>query len=157
LTHCSVQHKPSNQRFEFLGDAILDFAVVSLLYEYQPWAKQGDLSGQKSSATCNKTLGLKGAELKLYKFLTTMSPQLEHEFSQVDTLVHSLFSDGGKIVEKLGETIQKKNFNISTGSSKALADTVEALFGAAYLDSGGNMDEMRDIVKHMDILPQLNM
>ena len=58
LTHCSIPHKTSNQRFEFLGDAVLDFSVVSLLQQSQPWAKQGDLSAQKSYSTCNRNLGI---------------------------------------------------------------------------------------------------
>lgn len=32
LTHCSVQHALSNQRLEFLGDAVLDFVVVKQLH-----------------------------------------------------------------------------------------------------------------------------
>lgn len=34
LTHCSVQHALSNQRLEFLGDAVLDFVVVKQLHRY---------------------------------------------------------------------------------------------------------------------------
>ena len=34
FTHCSVQHSLSNQRLEFLGDAVLDFVVVKQLHRY---------------------------------------------------------------------------------------------------------------------------
>ena len=34
LTHCSVLGVPSNQRLEFLGDAVLDFVVVKELHRY---------------------------------------------------------------------------------------------------------------------------
>ena len=34
VTHCSVLGVPSNQRLEFLGDAVLDFVVVKELHRY---------------------------------------------------------------------------------------------------------------------------
>lgn len=34
VTHCSVLGAPSNQRLEFLGDAVLDFVVVKELHRY---------------------------------------------------------------------------------------------------------------------------
>ena len=34
VTHCSVPGVPSNQRLEFLGDAVLDFVVVKELHRY---------------------------------------------------------------------------------------------------------------------------
>jgi len=186
LTHCSIQHKPSNQRLEFLGDAVLDFAVVTLLFNHQRWASQGDLSGQKSNSTCNKNLGRIGALLGLYKHLDILSTQLEYEFVKVDQTISALkASEAPAVVTPVDEkevvndesasssssnSVKKRkkvvpvaavpvsrinSIQLSNGPSKALADVVEALFGAAYLDSGGSIAVIEEIVKHIHLLPQL--
>jgi dsRNA-specific ribonuclease len=40
LTHSSVKTRRNYERLEFLGDAVLDFAVVSTLFKYQPFSSQ---------------------------------------------------------------------------------------------------------------------
>lgn len=84
LTHCTVSHKANNQRLEFYGDAVLDFAVVSMLYEAQPWASQGQLSIQKSDITNNANLGKLGLKLGLYKYLIVYSMKLVDDFYSID-------------------------------------------------------------------------
>lgn len=83
LTHCSCQEMISNQRLEFLGDAVLDFAVVSLLYQQLPNATPGDLSSMKSKLTCNRHLGLLGIKMGIYKYLKFSSSRLETDFEEL--------------------------------------------------------------------------
>jgi ERCC4-related helicase/dsRNA-specific ribonuclease len=90
LTHCSCQEKVSNQRFEFLGDAVLDFAVVTLLFAQQPWSTPGDLSKQKSDITCNRNLGKLGIKFKLFKYLKFSSARLADEFEDLLDLLQEL-------------------------------------------------------------------
>lgn len=88
-THCSVQYRKNNQRLEFLGDAVLDFAVVSLLAKRLKHADQGDLSKQRSEATCNLSLGKKALQLGLQKYLFVMSNRLLTDFRDIQ-LFHEL-------------------------------------------------------------------
>lgn len=44
FTHCSCQHQLNNQRLEFLGDAILDFAVVQLTFSKYAFVDEGNLN-----------------------------------------------------------------------------------------------------------------
>eukprot|EP01034_Spumella_vulgaris_P022615 gene22615-28752_t len=183
LTHCSVQYKRSNQRMEFLGDAILDFAVVSLLFKHQPWARQGDLSSQKSIATSNKNLGQFGARLQLYRYLNLSSQQLEMEFAKLDRLMASEHAVSeteeqqerpakkartSEASEATGQASVSevsadeyvpppgpKVIEMGSGASKALADTFEALVGAIYLDCRGEMEDLYIMVRYINLLPQL--
>lgn len=53
--------------------------------------------------------------------------------------------------ELIGECVQ--NLNIST--SKALADLLEALFGAIYLDSNRSFNAVNDVAKNISLLPNI--
>lgn len=47
---------PSNERLEFLGDAVLDFVVAELLYEEFPTFSEGELTTVRASLVCSRTL-----------------------------------------------------------------------------------------------------
>jgi dsRNA-specific ribonuclease len=222
FTHCSLSCKKSNQRLEFLGDAVLDFAIVSLLFKHLPWATQGDLSGGKSNAACNKNLAYFCADLELYKFLKLASPQLALDIEAIHEIVvnnkkkmsnnninNNSNNDNNngeisqnkeqekkedinsneelKILENNDEdeNIKKKRkvrrnddnivmneieedkkklkvfgikgvVDLAAGPMKALADTFEAIIGAIYLDSGGSMEAICKVIKHINLLPALS-
>ncbi len=92
-----------NERLEFLGDAVLDLAVSSLLYHHFPKASEGLLSTWRSSLVNTRTLGGVGEELRLGHLL------------------------------QMG-----KGEDLSGGRQKTsiLGNSVEAVFGAIYLDGG---------------------
>jgi ribonuclease-3 len=47
---------PSNERLEFLGDAVLDFVVADLLYKEFPTLSEGELTTVRASLVCSRTL-----------------------------------------------------------------------------------------------------
>ncbi len=59
----------SNERLEFLGDAVIDLAVTSHLYESFPDADEGRLTKAKSVAVSRPTLAEKADELGLAEYL----------------------------------------------------------------------------------------
>jgi len=59
----------SNQRLEFLGDAILGFTIARILYELFPEADEGELTKRKSMAVCEPTLAEIGENLELGQYL----------------------------------------------------------------------------------------
>jgi len=59
----------SNERLEFLGDAVIDLAVTSHLYQEYPDADEGRLTKAKSVAVSRPILAEKGAELGFAPFL----------------------------------------------------------------------------------------
>ena len=93
----------SNERLEFLGDAVLGLVVNETLYERFPDRSEGDLTQMKSLLVC-------GARL----------------------------CEVAKTID-LGVHIRMSRSEAATGGRKRssiLADTMEALIGAIYLDAG---------------------
>ena len=106
LTHTSYAHDKkveSNEKLEFLGDAILEFVVSEYLYENYKKLKEGEMTKVRATVVCEESL---------YKVAQ------KHNFSDFLYLGKS---------EKL-----------SGGSTRPtiLADSVEAVIAAMYLDGG---------------------
>ncbi len=74
LTHSSVLPKrkdlnQSNERLEFLGDAILDAIIANHLYQTYPGLTEGELTKEKSKIVSRKTLNYLASELGLVEYL----------------------------------------------------------------------------------------
>lgn len=102
LTHRSAG-KVNYERLEFLGDAVLNFAIAVQVYHAYPDADEGELSRYRSSLVSGRSLAEAAAALGL------------------------------------GEQLRLGSGELKTGGfrrSSILADSLEALFGAVYLDGG---------------------
>ena len=98
------KHIPaSNERLEFLGDAVLELVITEDLYDHFPDKPEGDLTALRSSLVKTSTLGQVAAKLGVGESLKMSKGE----------------ADGG------GRT------NLSL-----LANTLEAVIGALYLDQG---------------------
>ena len=102
LTHRSADIL-NNERFEYLGDAILSFVIAEALFERFPQVKEGKLSRLRASLVKGVALAEIGRELRLSEVLILGPGELK---------------SGGFRRESI------------------LADTVEAILGAVYLDGG---------------------
>ena len=102
LTHRSSPGA-SNERLEFLGDAVLDFVVSEFVYLAMPDADEGDLSRLRASLVKDTSLAELAAGLGLGQHLILGSGERK---------------SGGHRRESI------------------LADALEALFGAVFLDAG---------------------
>ena len=72
LNHSSFayEHKlSSNERMEFLGDAILELVVTDIIYRKYPQANEGELTTRRASLVSGKNLALIARKLALGKFL----------------------------------------------------------------------------------------
>lgn len=94
---------PSNERLEFLGDAVLNFVVTDKLYREFPELSEGELTEIRASLVCRDTLAALASSLEL----------------------------GDCLMLGRGE-------ELGGGRAKAsnLANAMEALIGALYLDQG---------------------
>jgi ribonuclease III len=102
LRHCSLG-KSSNERLEFLGDALLNFIIGAELFQRYPQLNEGELSRLRSNLVNGEILALLARELDINKYLQVGIGELKCR--------------GG------------------TCRDSMLADTVEAIIGAIYLDS----------------------
>ena len=93
----------SNERLEFLGDAVLNFVVTDKLYKEFPGLSEGELTGIRASLVCRDTLAGLASSLELGDLLLL-----------------------GRGEELSGGRVKTSN----------LANAMEALIGALYLDQG---------------------
>ncbi len=104
LRHRSLGQN-TNERLEFLGDAILDFLIGELLFIRYPNLNEGQLSRLRSNLVNSETLATLAENLNLGNYLQFKSSDLSID-------------------------------NLSTSHRSILADAMEALIGAIYLDGG---------------------
>jgi len=93
----------SNERLEFLGDAVLSLIVAEYLHGLFPGAKEGELTKTRSRLVNRKALAVYGKALQIAEFIL-VSPSAAQSMDK--------------------------------GSDAIVADTVEALIAATYLDAG---------------------
>ena len=113
LTHRSAG-KENYERLEFLGDAVLNFAVAGLVFREYPDANEGDLSRYRSALVSGHSLAEAAAALGL------------------------------------GDQLRLGSGELKTGGFRRgsiLADSLEAVFGAIYLDGG--LEAARSVIEAM--------
>lgn len=117
LTHSSFinEHNnkeyTSNERLEYLGDAVLDLVIAEYFFNSNVALKEGELSKLRSEVVNEHSLSIVANDLSLGKWIRFGKGELK---------------SGGDKRESI------------------LADALEALIGAIYLDS--NLDKTRTIV-----------
>lgn len=118
LTHRSFAYEngglPTNERLEFLGDAVLGLVVTDSLYRRHPDLSEGQLAKLRAAVVNMRALADVARSIGLGEFLL---------------LGRGEETTGGR------------------DKSSILADTVEAIIGAAYLDAG--MEAATDLVHRM--------
>ena len=103
LTHPSIAKTQSNQRLEFLGDAVLGLVVARLLYELFPNEQEGELARRQAALVRGETLAAAARELGLGEALKLTASEaagggrettsnLEDAF---EALLGALYLDGG--------------------------------------------------------------
>ena len=113
LTHKSYNKPYNNERLEFIGDSIVNFAITLYLYKYFPDSDEGSLSKLRSSLV---------SQAGLYKIA---------EYLSIGKYI--LISDA----EDRNQGRYKKSL---------LADSVEAIIAAIYLDSGEDISIVQNVI-----------
>jgi len=72
LTHASrkTDDIPSNERLEFLGDAVLGMVISEYLFDTHPDLTEGDMTQIKSVIVSRPTLAVESERLGLWRFLS---------------------------------------------------------------------------------------
>jgi dsRNA-specific ribonuclease len=114
------------QRLEFLGDAVLEYLLIDYIVQRYPTSPPGTLTAVKSACASNGTLAAIACELGLHKALV----------HNAEALV-KLFASYAASLEAVDE--RKGQFWFDVNEPKVLADMLEALFGAVFVDSNYNV------------------
>ncbi len=93
----------SNERLEFLGDAVLNFVVAEYLHAQHPAMEEGDLTKIRSRLVNRKVLALRARELRISNFLL-LSASAAQSIDQgsesilsdaFEALIGAVYVDGG--------------------------------------------------------------
>lgn len=119
LTHRSYLNeqkliKESNERYEFLGDAILEFWTTKTLFKVFPQFHEGNMTNLRAKLVCTKTLSLVATEIGLDQVIF-LSQGEEHSGGRqnqsiladsFESLICAVYLDQGQNkVEKFLESI----------------------------------------------------
>lgn len=124
MTHSSYANEqkskglnyPSNERFEFLGDAVLEMVISEYLFVNYKDCSEGMLTKMRQYLVCEKTLAKLAKEIELGEFIN------------------------------LGRGEELTDCRLRP---KVLADALEALFAALYLDSKQSSRDYRDVILNL--------
>lgn len=128
LCASSAREDFNYQRLEFLGDSVLKLLTSANILDEHPFWHEGYLTRKKEHLVSNSRLARAAMENRLSKWIITdtftASKWKPHYIKPDNDLVEK--EEGG------GEDEEKKK----PLSTKVLADVVESLIGAAYLEGG---------------------
>jgi len=134
LKHASgVSHRlASNERMEFLGDAILGFVVCEQLYLQYPDYLEGDLTKVKSVVVSRDTCSTICEEIGLHEFLRlgkgmAADPEIPKSVTAaaLESLIAAIYLDGGMeparefILKHVGYEIEQTVSGESQGNFKS--------------------------------------
>jgi len=109
--------KHSNERLEFLGDAVLEFLVSHQLFEAFPQFEEGDLTALRAKLVNTKSLSSVGKKLNIGKYLYLSKGEEEGGGREnqkllanaVEAIIGAIFIDQG--IDKTKEFVSKYIFN----------------------------------------------
>ena len=148
LTCTSALEKCDYQRLETLGDSVLKYLASEFLYRTTDLASEGVLSSKRSAIVCNSRLFNLALERKFYMYMFVnpvrhsgwKAPELENlevSASDSDEEIEVVEEAGWeKLLDEYGEIVLNSQREKVALSNKQLADCVEALIGAAFLEGG---------------------
>ncbi|KHN96204.1 Dicer-like protein 1 [Metarhizium album ARSEF 1941] len=123
---------PNYQRLEFLGDALLDVAIVDFLFRRHPLADPQWLTEHKMAMASNHFFAYLCVELGLHRHMLTTGSAIMGTIAGFAEQIEKAKSCSGQT----NGGIPKANFWLDTEHPpKALSDTLEAVVGAMYEDS----------------------
>lgn len=103
LTHRSLD-KHSNERLEYLGDAVISLVVAEYLYDKYPNANEGLLTRMRAKIVCRGNLNDTAKRLQLNKHLHKGTPLKQHAENvygnALEALIGAIFTDKGYITAR---------------------------------------------------------
>ncbi len=134
LTHASAggREQFTNERLEFLGDAVLDLVISDHLFEALPEAHEGDMTHARSLVVSRRALARVGRALGLEKHLRVDEGIQQRDPYPIsilagvyEALVAALYLDGGMtpardfILRTLGTDLERIGAGIPQANSKS--------------------------------------
>ncbi|KAL6196284.1 hypothetical protein ACLB2K_031899 [Fragaria x ananassa] len=136
LTHPSHPDAVSYQRLEFVGDAVLSLAISNYFFLAYPRIDQGDLTSLRSANVSTEKLARVAVRHGLFRFLLHSTPVLNDQVREFTEVVS-------------GEVETPLVYRGSVKAPKVLADIVESVAAAIYVDLNFDLEKLWMIFRHV--------
>jgi ribonuclease-3 len=157
ITHASFVHEQklevseSNERLEFLGDAVLELCVSDFLYHRYPDMSEGDMTKKRASLVCEPCLAGLARNLDLGNFVLLAQGEVAEGGREKDSILSdvmeailgAIFLDGG--IDEARALISRLYEPIADKESKQAKDYKSAL--QEYLQKKSQETAAYEIVK----------
>ncbi|KAG0043428.1 Dicer-like protein 1, partial [Gryganskiella cystojenkinii] len=135
--YMATRFRDSFERYEFLGDAVLDFAVTKHNVLKHPFSHPKAVVMMTVESVRNRTLAVLALEWRMDETMTI------YRGSEYERMVEALRADLEEQKKHCGGV---GKFWEGLSLPKLLADQVEAIIGAIYVDSGFGMEVVMRII-----------
>lgn len=103
LTHRSMRGDSHYERYEFIGDAVVDLAIAHLLFEAHPNLQEGDLSKMRAALVSTSGLAEVGKEIGLSDHIRLSKQEIQSGGAErpsiladvVEAIFGALYTDSG--------------------------------------------------------------
>lgn len=167
LTHPSCEYDTttqSYQRIEYLGDAVLDMVVVSVLAAQPNQISQGKMTLIKHAVVNANLLAFlcmdlavpdqtAGGQIALWRFLRFHGPTIQialraclERYRALRDEIRAALQSAAKYPWELFACLHADKF---------ISDIVESTLGAIFIDSGGNLSQCEAFAERIGLLPYL--
>ncbi len=130
LTHKSISNNtgdPSNERLEFLGDAILDAVIAEYLFMKFPDEDEGYLTKLKSKVVSRQSLGSIAESMRLKEYITYQKGRAIKiatlEGNAFEALIGAIYLDGG--LEAVKRSVYHHVFRLHVGLNNLLEKEID--------------------------------
>ncbi|XP_043691484.1 ribonuclease 3-like protein 2 [Telopea speciosissima] len=135
LTHSSYTDSPSYQRLEFVGDAVLGLVLAENVFRDYPDLDPGHLSLLRAANISTEKLARVAVRHELYRYVRHKAPSLE---AKVSEFVLAVQEEDGAVT-----------YCGSVKSPKILADIVESVAAAVYVDCNYDLKALWKVFKRL--------
>ncbi|XP_060199810.1 ribonuclease 3-like protein 2 isoform X1 [Lycium barbarum] len=157
LTHSSFSNSVSNfNRLAFIGDAALGLAISSYFFSTYPDIDCGKLTDLRAANVSTEKLARVAVRHGLYNYLRHNSAILDEKLVRTSTNATGYLppptSNTYKVKEFVITVQQEEKMEFYGGDIKApkvLADIVESIMGAVYLDCGFDVNALWMIFRRL--------
>jgi endoribonuclease Dicer len=136
-TSTVTHHGLSYERFEFLGDAVLDWLITKYIYEEKLTSTAGELSDLRQITVNNESFGRIVIEKGLYRFIRLNTMEIESELTK-----YVQWYMGGNHEGDAPNELELEG-------PKLLGDVFESLAGAILIDAGFDADMLWNVMRPM--------
>eukprot|EP00253_Pinus_taeda_P015022 PITA_15022 len=134
-THSSINNTESYERLEFVGDSVLGYLITKHLYTAYPHLQQGTLTFLRSQNVDTEKFARVCVKHGFHQYLLLNSPALQ-----------LIIEDFVKDIEDESKSFRCGDFK----PPKVLADIVESIAGAVFVDSGYSEDRVWEVLDSLN-------